>query len=217
MTVGTTRNAAKTGCRCAALALFLFAASAAPADTVTYTLDDVVLDDNNAPMYGTFTWTYLAGSVHDDGVDITLFLVEPLTPTTASAIDLAQSAYDIGGNGFHTGLFLSGSVGPDLATDVGDLAASLETLTAASTNALTTSPNPFHPRTTVTYSVARPGPVRVSVLDVRGRRVAALVDRWQAAGVYSVPWDGSAFASGLYLVLYEANGESRMHKAVLMR
>ena len=55
----------------------------------------------------------LDGSTHDDGVDITLFLIEPLTPTTSSSIDLVRSKYEIGGNGFHDGFFLSGSVSPD--------------------------------------------------------------------------------------------------------
>lgn len=54
----------------------------------------------------------LPGSVHDDGVDITLFLAEPLTPTSGAAIDLDRSAYEIGGNGFHTGAFVSGSIVP---------------------------------------------------------------------------------------------------------
>jgi hypothetical protein len=58
----------------------------------------------------------LAGSVHDDGVDITLFLLQPLTPTTSSLIvlvdseELKASKYEIGGNNFHTGSFLSGSI-----------------------------------------------------------------------------------------------------------
>jgi hypothetical protein len=58
----------------------------------------------------------LEGSVHDDGIDITLSLEEPLTPTTSSLIvledseDLKASKYEIGGNGFHDGSFLSGSI-----------------------------------------------------------------------------------------------------------
>jgi len=132
--------------------LVILVASAVHAETVIYTLDNVILDDNNTPMSGTFSWTYtaddfengvgvftfldipftihdqtdldsvidignsieitLAGSVHDDGVDITLFLSQPLTPTTPASIDLVRSKYDIGGNGFHTGWFLSGSVSP---------------------------------------------------------------------------------------------------------
>lgn len=56
----------------------------------------------------------LPGSVHDDGVDITLVLSTPLTPTTSSSLVLGEgeSKYEIGGNGFHTGLFRSGSISP---------------------------------------------------------------------------------------------------------
>ncbi len=54
----------------------------------------------------------LAGSVHDDGVDITLFLSDPLTPTTSSPIDRVRSRYEIGGNGFHDGFFLGGRISP---------------------------------------------------------------------------------------------------------
>jgi len=60
----------------------------------------------------------LPGSVHDDGVDITLVLAEPLTPTTSSLIDLLESKYEIGGNGFHTGLFISGSISPGTEGDI---------------------------------------------------------------------------------------------------
>ena len=55
----------------------------------------------------------LIGNFHDDGVDISLVLLQALTPTTSSPLDLVQSKYDIGGNGFHAGLFLSGSISLD--------------------------------------------------------------------------------------------------------
>ena len=64
----------------------------------------------------------LPGSSHDDGVDITLVLLQPLTPTTSSLINLVatetlnESKYEIGGNGFHTGLFLSGSISPIISS-----------------------------------------------------------------------------------------------------
>jgi len=56
-------------------------------------------------------------NTHDDGVDITLVLLQALTPTTSSPINLVQSKYEIGGNGFHTGLFLSGTISPDTGGD----------------------------------------------------------------------------------------------------
>ena len=60
----------------------------------------------------------LAGSTHDDGVDITLFLSQPLTPTTSSFIDLIRSKFEIGGNGFHTGVFLGGRITLDTGAEV---------------------------------------------------------------------------------------------------
>ena len=54
----------------------------------------------------------LEGSVHDDGVDITLVLSQALTPTTGSLINLLTSKYEIGGNGFHTGVFKNGRISP---------------------------------------------------------------------------------------------------------
>jgi hypothetical protein len=150
----------------------------------------------------------LEGSVHDDGVDITLFLLQPLTPTTGSALDLVRSKYEIGGNGFHDGFFLSGSIVPEVVTDVEDLP-------TPPTNTLATYPNPFNPHTTVTYSVARPSLVRLSIHDVRGRLVTTLVDQWHSSGQYSVPWNGAGMGSGLYFVRYVTGAESRTHKALL--
>jgi len=131
--------------------MIFLAAFNAHADSVTYTLENVILDDNTQ-MTGSFLWTYDTGNfengvgqftfldiphtshdhtdldanidvtqsieitlptnTHDDGVDITLNLNQPLTPTTSTLINLVTSKYEIGGNGFHRGLFLSGRISP---------------------------------------------------------------------------------------------------------
>lgn len=54
----------------------------------------------------------LVGNFHDDGVDITLRLLQPFTATTASEIDSTTSQHEIGGNGFHSGNFQGGFVTP---------------------------------------------------------------------------------------------------------
>lgn len=53
-----------------------------------------------------------AGNIHDDGVDISLVLLQALTATTSSSISRPDSKYDIGGNGFHAGVFISGTISP---------------------------------------------------------------------------------------------------------
>ena len=69
-------------------------------------------------------------------------------------------------------------------------------------------PNPFNPRTTIRYSVAKAGPVRLAVYDVRGRLVATLVDGSVAVGEHRVSWDGrttvgTTAASGVYFYRLE--------------
>jgi len=83
------------------------------------------------------------------------------------------------------------------------------------TSALTTYPNPFNPHTTVTYSVARPSLVRLSIHDVSGRLVTTLVDQWHSPGEHSVAWDGVGLGSGLYFVRYVTGAESVTQKVVL--
>ena len=60
----------------------------------------------------------LIGNFHDDGVDISLVLSQPLTPTSSSSLDLTESKYDIGGNGFFAGVFLSGRIALDTGVEV---------------------------------------------------------------------------------------------------
>ena len=74
------------------------------------------------------------------------------------------------------------------------------------------TPNPFNPRTTIHYGLARSGPVRVRVHDVAGRRVRTLVDDSLSAGWHQVVWDGQddagrSVASGRYFVRVDAGDE----------
>ncbi|HPF36464.1 MAG TPA: FlgD immunoglobulin-like domain containing protein, partial [Candidatus Krumholzibacteria bacterium] len=81
----------------------------------------------------------------------------------------------------------------------------------ARTMLLGASPNPFNPRTTLRYALAQAGPVRLTVSDMRGRRLAVLVDGVRPAGEHAVVWDGRdaagrALGSGAYVGVFEAEG-----------
>jgi len=59
-------------------------------------------------------------------------------------------------------------------------------------------PNPFNPATTISFSVAETGPVRLEVFDLLGRRVSVLLDRVMPPGTHVVPFDAAALAAGMY-------------------
>ena len=84
------------------------------------------------------------------------------------------------------------------------------------------APNPFNPRTTVRFSLARPSRVRLSVYSVSGARVRVLADRSFGPGEHQVPWDGRddrgrEVGSAAYLVRLEVEGRSEARKVVLLR
>ena len=78
-------------------------------------------------------------------------------------------------------------------------------------------PNPFNPTTSITYQLKEAVPVRLIVYDVTGRQVATLVNGSQAAGTYSVTFDASHLATGIYLYRLEAGSFTAVRKLMLMK
>src|SRR5262249_38386790 len=85
------------------------------------------------------------------------------------------------------------------------------------------TPHPLRPLASpraIRYALARPGVVRVSVVDISGRRVANLFQGSQFAGPHAATWDGredgGAVSSGIYFVLVESeNGTASRRIAVI--
>jgi hypothetical protein len=95
---------------------------------------------------------------------------------------------------------------PGEATETPDADALVDRLTAA--------PNPFNPVTTLRLELARAGEVRVSIFDVRGKRVDELALGHLAAGRHDVTWQargagGRDLASGVYFAVLERDGQRR--------
>ena len=91
-------------------------------------------------------------------------------------------------------------VTPSPATAIDAASPSLPT----QTELLANYPNPFNSRTQLVYRLAAPGAVRLEIYNALGQRVHTLVDQFQAAGEYQVPWDarddqGAAVSSGVYV------------------
>jgi hypothetical protein len=76
-------------------------------------------------------------------------------------------------------------------------------------------PNPFNPMTSVEWRMPNSAHVSLSVYDPLGREVAVLVNEKKDAGTYSVQWDASARASGIYFYTLQA-GTFRETKRMLL-
>ncbi len=75
-------------------------------------------------------------------------------------------------------------------------------------------PNPFNPSTTISYSLSEHGRVSLSVYDILGRRVVALLDELQDTGFHSLVFQPMNLPSGVYFVRLTAQGFTATTKII---
>jgi hypothetical protein len=78
-------------------------------------------------------------------------------------------------------------------------------------------PNPFNPKTTISYLIPADGFVTLRVYDVLGKEVATLVNGQKPSGRYNVQFDGSNLSSGIYFYKISAGDYSATKKLILMK
>lgn len=185
-------------------------------------------DSRAAGSDGTVTALYYAYS--DDG-GVTWSANEQASPTWNSTIGWPNQQKI--GDYYH---MVSDANGADLAwsatlnggQDVFYTRIPRQTSTAVATAAPTSrlhavAPNPFTTSAAIRFDLPPAGAhVRLDVLDVRGRRVATLVDGFRAGGPQGVRWNGadasgSAVGSGVYFARFESGGRVETRKIMRVR
>jgi len=86
-------------------------------------------------------------------------------------------------------------------------------------------PNPFNPITQIKYVIPilpetsqRSGIlVELKIYDVLGREIKTLIQKEQSPGIYTVEFDGSRLASGVYFYKLQAGSYSAVKKLLLMK
>jgi uncharacterized Ntn-hydrolase superfamily protein len=78
-------------------------------------------------------------------------------------------------------------------------------------------PNPFNPTTEIRYQTPEVSHVTLKVFDVLGREVATLVNEQKSPGTYTVQWDATGSASGVYFYRLSAGGFVESKKCVVVK
>jgi hypothetical protein len=83
-------------------------------------------------------------------------------------------------------------------------------------------PSPFRRNTTIRYSLSKPSPVTVSVVDATGRTVSQLISAPQSTGNHEMVWDGHMVSgksapAGVYFVRVRTGGTISTARLVLSR
>ncbi|NQV08705.1 T9SS type A sorting domain-containing protein, partial [Candidatus Woesearchaeota archaeon] len=79
-------------------------------------------------------------------------------------------------------------------------------------------PNPSNSSTIIPYIIDKKGPVKLNILDMKGRRLETLVDEVQDPGKYSPKFNGSKYASGPYIYeLIKSDGKTEYKIMTLIK
>ncbi len=68
-------------------------------------------------------------------------------------------------------------------------------------------PNPLTTSSTIKYRLTTPASVNISVYDMKGNQVKVLTNQKQSPGTYSLQWNASGVARGVYLINAVINGQ----------
>lgn len=78
-------------------------------------------------------------------------------------------------------------------------------------------PNPFNPETTIPYSVASSGKVRIVLYDILGRQVKTLLNEAKETGYYKLRVTTDGLASGIYYYKMEAGSFNSIKKLTILK
>jgi hypothetical protein len=78
-------------------------------------------------------------------------------------------------------------------------------------------PNPFNPVTTIKFSLSETGEVKLTVFNILGEEVAALLNENMDAGVHTINYNASELNSGLYFYKLQSNGKVQTKKMMLLK
>ncbi len=59
-------------------------------------------------------------------------------------------------------------------------------------------PNPFNPSTSISFSIPRGGLVKIVIFDLLGNEVKTILNEYKNPGAYSIEFEASSLASGVY-------------------
>ena len=78
-------------------------------------------------------------------------------------------------------------------------------------------PNPFNPATSLRFTIPNEQFVTLKIYDVAGREVSTLVKKDMQPGSYTVQWDGTGKASGVYLSVLSSGNSVQIKKMLLIK
>jgi hypothetical protein len=78
-------------------------------------------------------------------------------------------------------------------------------------------PNPFNPSTNISFTLAKNENVKIIIYDITGREIKTLINEFKNKGEYTVKFDGTNLASGLYFYKLVTDNFTETKKMLLVK
>ncbi|MFC1606369.1 T9SS type A sorting domain-containing protein [Candidatus Latescibacterota bacterium] len=78
-------------------------------------------------------------------------------------------------------------------------------------------PNPFNPKTTITYHLEYTSNVKLDIYGLNGQKAAQLVNEPKRSGTHEVTFDGTGLSSGLYIYRFRSSQFNTTGKMMLVK
>ncbi|MBV6477926.1 MAG: hypothetical protein HGGPFJEG_00671 [Ignavibacteria bacterium] len=78
-------------------------------------------------------------------------------------------------------------------------------------------PNPFNPVTSINYSIAAAGNVKLTIYNMLGKEVSVIVNEHKTPGNYTVNFNANNLSSGMYYYKLESGSYSETRKMMLIK
>jgi len=78
-------------------------------------------------------------------------------------------------------------------------------------------PNPFNPKTTISYSVNMKQDLEISVFNLNGGKIRTLTNTYHQPGNYSIQFSGQNIPSGIYIIRLQSRTEVHTQKITLIK
>jgi plastocyanin len=173
-------------------------------------------DTVNATVGDTIKWVWVNGTHSTTSTS-----VPPGTSAWSSPLDVSNTSFiyvlTVPGTynfqcNFH---FTIGMTGVILANPIGIIPISNNI--PAKFSLYQNYPNPFNPSTNIKFDLPKKSQVQIDIFDAKGSKVSSLVNDVLEAGTYSIDWDASHNASGVYYYKVSAGQFSESKKMILLK
>ena len=151
------------------------------------------------------------------GREISFNSDQALTCVNGSKMALA-SALPVNGEICQISLDSQNLIGSEISGTINeiDFTVNIEELPEVTTlNAI--YPNPFNPVTNIQFSLSQTENVKITVYNLKGQKIAVILNEEMAAGNHSVSWNAQNTPSGIYFLNFNTDTANNTQKVVLLK